>query len=110
MQPRVIVACGAFEPNTRLVESLGLRRFRTSPVEATAWPPRCREVIGMMRGEDISWQFSRTRTLGIGISIHYSFNGEDHGLVGRMYGRPSSEDRGWQERQSGHETYRTGHC
>jgi type IV secretory pathway VirD2 relaxase len=26
-----------------------------------------REVLGMMRGEDISWQFSRTRTLGIGI-------------------------------------------
>jgi len=26
-----------------------------------------REVMGTMRGEDISWQFSRTRTLGIGI-------------------------------------------
>ena len=26
-----------------------------------------REVMGMMRGEDISWQFSRARTLGIGI-------------------------------------------
>jgi hypothetical protein len=26
-----------------------------------------REVMGMMRGEDISWQFSRTRTLGMGI-------------------------------------------
>jgi hypothetical protein len=26
-----------------------------------------REVMGMMRGEDISWQFSRTRTLGIGV-------------------------------------------
>ena len=26
-----------------------------------------REVMGMMCGEDISWQFSRTRTLGMGI-------------------------------------------
>jgi hypothetical protein len=26
-----------------------------------------REVMGMMRGKDISWQFSRTKTLGIGI-------------------------------------------
>jgi Protein of unknown function (DUF3363) len=26
-----------------------------------------REVMGMMRGEDISLQFSRARTLGIGI-------------------------------------------
>ena len=26
-----------------------------------------REVMGMMRGEDISWEFSRARTLGIGI-------------------------------------------
>jgi hypothetical protein len=26
-----------------------------------------REVMGMMRGEDISWQFSRIRTLGMGI-------------------------------------------
>jgi len=25
-----------------------------------------REVMGMMRGEDISWQFSRAKTLGIG--------------------------------------------
>jgi len=26
-----------------------------------------REIMGMMRGEDISWQFSRARTLGVGI-------------------------------------------
>ena len=26
-----------------------------------------REVMGMMRGEDISWQFGRGRTLGVGI-------------------------------------------
>jgi Protein of unknown function (DUF3363) len=26
-----------------------------------------RKVMGTMRGEDISWQFSRVRTLGIGI-------------------------------------------
>ena len=26
-----------------------------------------RKVTGMMRGEDISWRFSRVRTLGIGI-------------------------------------------
>jgi hypothetical protein len=26
-----------------------------------------REVMGMMRGQDISWEFSRARTLGIGI-------------------------------------------
>jgi hypothetical protein len=26
-----------------------------------------REVMGMMRGEDIAWQFGRTRKLGIGI-------------------------------------------
>jgi hypothetical protein len=34
MQPRVILACGAFEPNTRLVESLGLRRSVPRP-----WKP-----------------------------------------------------------------------
>jgi hypothetical protein len=26
-----------------------------------------REVTGVMRGEDISWQFGRARTLGIGV-------------------------------------------
>jgi hypothetical protein len=26
-----------------------------------------REVTGVMRGEDISWQFGRSRTLGIGV-------------------------------------------
>jgi hypothetical protein len=25
------------------------------------------EVIGEMRGEDVSWQFGRTRKLGVGI-------------------------------------------
>jgi len=82
---RAIVASGGFKPNTLSVESLGLRSGvphlvrgshrtalsrvyqRSSDTFASRSPIIGREVMGMMRGEDISWQFSRTRALGIGI-------------------------------------------